>query len=223
MTSDKVELEGWPYEGRLTLEKWTVWAKDAVWSSESYSEVPPAQSFEVIAESEFVLDTFFSFPATVQNSICTYLQYGEDQFRDFTSTLELRYRIKAMDQSIFTFPAQVGFHNWATSPLRDSSEIVKDCLSRRGEIYRAEFEGFRDHQSLQADHYSANLTYMTDFAVHALGLIYGCKIVREVISEWIKMPGYHNLVELVAVVDNWQTLKDYSIDWAVHLAGGSHG
>lgn len=219
VTSDKVELEG-----RLTLEKWTAWvAQYAVWSSKSYSEVPASEYFETISESEFVLDNFLSFQSEVKNILCTYLEYGEARFRDYTAVLDLQYRIESMDQSIFSSPKEESFHNWATSSLHDSSRIIQDCLSNRGEVYKKAFDGFADAQSLRVDYYSASVSYMTHFTAHALGLIHGCEVVQEVIREWIKLPEYHNLVEFVAVVENWQTFKDFSIDWTIQLAGASHG
>lgn len=207
------------YEGRLTLEKWIVWTQDGGLSlAEIYTESDFKRLFEVIAESDFILDNFFAFPVILQNRLMNYLEDNENFFKDYTAALDLLYRVSTMELSPLLLSSESDIYR---SSLRESSEIMKKHLSDRNERYRAEFEGFRDHQALASDHYSAGLIHVIQFTTHALGVVHGCATVREVIGSWIELKDYHNLIEFVALVDNWDKVKEYPIDWAIQLSSAS--
>lgn len=196
---------------RLTFFLWTEWAQSAVTSVSDLQ-----REFEMIAQSEFLLENFFNLPKTVQSRISTYAREKSSILLDYAVSLDLRNRMYAIDLQEFNSYT----YDWLAAPSRASTQIARQYIRRNGDILRENVGYFIYHQSSwHAKSQHANLVSdLTTLSVYLLAVLHGAVVVHEVIDSWMNMSEYHSLPDFVALVDNWEKVKNYPTDWAIQLA-----
>lgn len=207
------------HHGRLTLDKWIAWAKDdGLPLAELYSDDDFQREFDLISQSDFLVENFFSLPQMVKTRLVTYIETDPELLPDFAASVDLLHRMTMLDQSMFTFPHDTTRYSWLVASNTDTIGIVRLYIQDHDELGNLSIGDLLTHQQTVCSYYSINLIHITDLVIHLLAALYSTSRVREVCQRWIALSEHHSLLDLVAVADNWENVRDISIDWAVQIS-----
>lgn len=183
--------------------------------------------FNRVAESEFLLDHFFDLNPMLRNRITNYASQGVPLLPDLAASLDLRYRMRLLDQTAF-YIANTEDFDWMSETTQMVSVVVRGHALR---YLRSNFANHKDlenkivrfirEQAQSANYYSDSYSPVSNTVIYSLVLVFGAKRVEEVIDAWRTLADHHNYIDFVAVVDAWDEVRDYPIEWAVQVVRGS--
>lgn len=171
------------------------------------------QNFDLIRQSEFLHENFIQFPNAVRRSVVPFV----------TRACPIAHIEAFAQQALKMIDHSVRFDFEAA----DSNEI-SDSLQARLAIELADSEVI-DFEKLLSDYvalYDAKW-YDGEFSpmlignvVRMLTLVHGASVVIEVLRRWNVDSCPEQLDDFIAVVENWSTVQEYPIHWAIAIARG---
>lgn len=202
-------------QGRLTLDKWIVWAKEGGLSlAELYTPADFDRTFNLVSQSEFLRKNFFQLPQLTQNRIGNYIDADEEFFPDYAASLDMLSRMSQTHNRPLNY-IDGPSHNWFSAPTIDSTKEARKYITDRVQFAIATFV---QHQSDLCPYFSIRIFHLTDLVTNCLAVLHGTKHMSEVMEHWKTLTEYRSLLDFVALADNWENVKEYPIGWALELS-----
>lgn len=199
--------------GPLTEDKW-IRFNEKLWSERENSGkvfdqikasllIRSTTDYRTIATSDRIIADFLSWPESVQVTVSDFISY------DVTvSTIE------AYVDLLFKLQEHSLQNNMNLNFLEVSAKDISMflALSNQGQMSRrfpAALNGFCEFIGRDP------LIYRN--AYYMLAFVYGDERVIEVSTKWAENTASKNLGDFIHLVDQWDTLKRYPVEWAINL------
>lgn len=197
--------------GRLTADKYDHWYKFSTrWippmedMHADYLERTIQTQFRILSKSDFVLDNFFKLHPDFQGFV---EEFAGDEYTSEDIESFIRLALLVQDSlpdldSIEDSPHTVLYY-------------LMDKISHEAavSVYDALYDSVHD-DCVMLFKDSPNIAKPV---IVLLAVTYGAPLVMSVIERWSKEDSPGTASELIAIVENWETVKSYPLLWAVNL------
>lgn len=214
---------GYGFTGRLSKIDYCLWFRNAAAYYNDPNFVPTArheftqrirmgEEFELISESEFILENFFKLPNILRQCVEQFAAV-EVPIMQIEKFVRLAFLLPAFDESVIAPNKHIYPLSEVRSHLLDQIRLASsDSVAYDFECSIEEYISFSDPGSSDG--------LMQQPVLLMLALVYGVPFVLEVLQKWTlaAFPASHDT--FVAVVENWDPAwSQYPMEWVANLVG----
>lgn len=210
------------FSGVVTRDKWINWFKlhsnlslpdrdgKGTRIADSLLEVIEYRAiriFDVLSESEFLLENFFKLPKAVQLAVCDFAR-DNDPIRHVELFAMLSLQLQSKDSSF-------DFRDVKAWRIDDYLRRKMGVISSDFDDLLFEYQGFYEHDTLSLNH----------GVVLMLAIIHGEALVEKILKRWTRGACPGSACDFVMVVEcaasgDWEMFDQYPIEWVVSVLQG---
>lgn len=212
---------GYGFTGRLSEIDYCLWFRNAAayYNDPDFVPTPShefaqrtrmGEEFELISESEFILENFFKLPNILRQCVEQFASV-EVPIQQIEKFVRLAFLLPAFDESVFAPNKHIYPLSEVRAHLLDQVRLASsDSVADDFECSIEEYISFSDPGSSDG--------LMQQPVLLMLALVYGAPFVLEVLQNWTRaiFPASHDT--FVAIVENWDPAwSQYPMEWVANL------
>lgn len=213
---------GYGFTGRLSEMDYYLWFRNAASyyndpnfvtspSREFTLRVRMGEEFQLIRDSEFIMENFFKLPNILRQFVEQFAAV-EAPVSQIEKFVRLALLLPAFDESVFV----------QDKPIYPLKEVASHLLDQ---VRLASTDSVAYAFESSIEEYVAGSIdgVIQRHVLLMLALVYGTPLVLDVLQRWTlaAFPGSHD--DFVAIVENWDPAwSQYPMDWIANLARGGN-
>lgn len=215
---------GYGFTGRLSEMDYYLWFRNAASYFNDPDFVPTpsneftlrermGKEFELIRDSEFIMENFFKLPNILRQCVEQFAAYRTPVLQ-IEKFVRLALLLPTFDESAFVQNKHIYPMSEVDNHLLDQIRLASsDSFAHAFECSIEEYISFTSPDS--------NDGLIQQPVLLMLALVHGAPLVLDLLQQWMlaALPGSHD--DFVSMVENWDdSFSDFPLDWVVNIVRG---